>query len=115
MRGLLMIGGLLVALPAQAQFWGGTSEAAPDYGATFQPSEHRGILRNTDRAIDSARRDGRISSSDARDFRRERNRIAAAGNFMGRDGLTPGERSELVLRALVLKGLVEARISREPG
>ena len=63
-------------------------------------------LRDIRSRIEHARESGDLSAREARQLRREARLIGRLAGRYGRDGLSPSERSELQVRAQVLRGSV---------
>lgn len=114
MRYALVIIALFAAQPASAQIWGGTTDGERMPRLSFETGRHQGILQQSKAAINQARESGQITRVEARQLKREHDRIMAVQRRMDRDGLTPSEQRALEQQALALQGLINARRSTSP-
>lgn len=100
------------ACPLQAQLWAPPGDGLPKAPVTFQSSAPDYALHDAGRAIRQARRDGELTRSEAKQFRREQRILGAIAERYAQDGLTPGEAADLDFRAHVLLEQVQAKRSR---
>jgi hypothetical protein len=114
MRSLILLA-LVAATPAGAQIVGRhdygdvgiRNPLAQEDSSLAAPGARRNVRQLRDR-IDDARDSGRISSRDARAYRREVRLIGRLAAHFGSDGLSASEAAELEFRARALSGRISA-------
>lgn len=116
MRAWLLAPLLLIATPASAQIWGGTSGMGISGGmpTRAQPPSVELMVRETRQIRQDIRNgldSGQLTRREARQLRREAYQIDRLEGRFGRNGLSGAERAELAVRRQLLRDTVIAKRS----